>query len=297
MPTRATAKRSTRPTNVRTRTFAPRVVREFDVQSGDPELQPSNNVEYQRRFLAEGDSWFSIDAIPRSANVLEQLPLAQRAIALSLANPGDTIRKMAEMGTGSSLERFLGNAQFAPTWDAILLSGGGNDLIDAMHGIVVNGTGNDPAAYVNASALGALVDSVESHYARIVALRDKPGSVNAGTPIVAHTYDYAMPRNAPALVFGGQLSGPWLFPAFEARGIADSELRFDIARLAIDALALRLMSLQDQFENFVVVDTRGQLTPAAADAPRNSNDWVNEIHPNSHGYAKIAAHIVATAGL
>ena len=281
---------------VRARSFAPRVVTEFDILSGDPASQPTSS-DFGARYLGEGDSWFTINAIPRSANLLEQLPFSAPSCVLTLANPGDTIRGIAAIAATTSLAKYLADPRFAPTWDAILLSGGGNDLIGAIGGIVQAGVGTNPSGYLNVVALTQVLDDVDAAYATIVALRDRAASPNSGVLIVTHTYDYATPRNSPARFFGGQLSGPWLFPAFEAAGITDVALRFAVMQRVIDALAERLLAMQARFDNFAVIDTRGLLTASDASATGNSNDWLNEIHPNSAGYAKVAAHVVQEAGL
>ena len=41
-----------------------------------------------------------------------------------------------------------------------------------------------------------------------------------------------------------------------------------------------------------LVDTRGTLARAQPSATGNDNDWLNEIHPNTGGYGKIAARLV-----
>ena len=41
-------------------------------------------------------------------------------------------------------------------------------------------------------------------------------------------------------------------------------------------------------ERIFRVPTVGTLAPAAAGAPGNSGDWLNEIHPNRAGWNKLA---------
>ena len=50
------------------------------------------------RILAEGDSWFSIGGFPGS-NLLFPLRLPRPAILVSLAQPGDTIRRMSSIAS------------------------------------------------------------------------------------------------------------------------------------------------------------------------------------------------------
>jgi lysophospholipase L1-like esterase len=109
-------------------------------------------------------------------------------------------------------------------------------------------------------------------------------------PILAHTYDYATPRDAPA-IFGSL--GPWLHRAFNDREIPP-ENRVELADYLTDRLAERLLELADgtkKIPDLHVVDTRGTLTRAALGHRGDSHDWQNEIHPNGGGYEKLAKRI------
>jgi hypothetical protein len=69
------------------------------------------------RFLAEGDSWFTVSGIP-SYNLLFELRFRKRAQIVNCAQPGDTIRHMSEISENSLLRRaMIGGFR----WDAILL--------------------------------------------------------------------------------------------------------------------------------------------------------------------------------
>lgn len=271
---------------------AARVVKLDDVASGDPDAQP-DNPQYARRFLGEGDSWFSYNAVPHSANVLDQIHLPAPCVVFTLAQPGDTIRHMGRIASNPMLRRYLADRNFASNWDAILLSGGGNDLIDAVQGIIVAGAGTAPGNWINETALADTLNTVAQGYEAIVAARDAPGSPSAGKPIVVHTYDYPTPNNTPATFLGLPAVGPWFWKRFESLEVADPRLRALITDYVLDRLAETLLGLAERFANFRVVDTRGTLARAAFGATGNSNDWLNEIHPNSAGYRKIADRICA----
>jgi lysophospholipase L1-like esterase len=272
-------------------TIATHVVNVMDLMSEDPAVQPDGGL-YGLRFLGEGDSWFSVNAVPWSANVLEQLRFSRPSLVVTLAQPGDTIRRMADIARNPRLAMWLANPRFAYRWDAVFFSAGGNDVIDAAGSIIVRGSGSDPAAYVDAVALERTLEDIRSGYRDVVALRDRPGSPNRGRPIVVHTYDYATPRNSPAQFFGVPAVGPWLFRALTLAGVTNRELQQGVADRIFDALAAALVALAGELPAFVVVDTRGTLERARPTARGNDNDWLNEIHPNSAGHRKIAARIV-----
>lgn len=268
-----------------------RVVNVVDLASEDPATKPDGGL-YALRFLGEGDSWFSVNAVPWSANLLEQLQFNRPSIVVTLSQPGDTIRRMGDVSRNPRLEMYLAHPNFAYRWDAMFLSGGGNDLIDAAGSIIVRGAGADPAAYVDAVVLERTLEDIRSGYRRIVELRDRPGSPNRGRPIVVHTYDYATPRNAPAQFFGIPAAGPWLHRALTLAGVSDGALQQGVADRIFGALAEALVALGAELPGLVVVDTRGTLVRARTAATGNDGDWLNEIHPNTGGYRKLATRLV-----
>jgi lysophospholipase L1-like esterase len=272
-------------------TIGTRVVNTMDLMTEDPATKPDGGL-YGSRFLGEGDSWFSVNAVPWSANTLEQLQFSRPSIVVTLAQPGDTVRRMTDLTRNPRLEMFLANPRFAYRWDAVFFSGGGNDIIDAAGSIIVRGAGTDPAAYVDAVVLERSLDGIRAGYRDLVELRDRAGSPNRGRPIVAHTYDYATPRNSPAQFFSVPAVGPWLYRALTLAGVNDPDLQRGVADRIFDALADALVALAGELPGLVVVDTRGTLVRARAATTGNDNDWLNEIHPNTGGYRKIAARIV-----
>jgi lysophospholipase L1-like esterase len=266
------------------------------VFAGSPDLpgRPNDPEDpfYKKRILCEGDSWFSIGAIP-SSNLLYPLKFAESTVLYNIAKPGDTIINMATMVKNPELEKLLGLERFAIRWDMILLSGGGNDLIARMNKVVCSpaqGAGEHLLDYVNLSELGRLKVDIQRAYMDIAAMRDSEHSLSKGVPIVTHIYDYPTPRNAPArfLMFG--IAGPWLCPAFLTQGIPESKW-VSLSDYLFDWLGQTIMELQLKIDNFHVVSTRDLLVRASLGELGNSGDWKNEIHPNEDGYEKLAAAV------
>jgi len=248
-----------------------------------------DSPEFARRVLAEGDSWCSIVAVP-GTNLLQELRFAQPTVILNIAEPGDTILRMSTLAKNPWLQKLIADRNFASKWDLILLSGGGNDLIDSAAAIIKAPAAigdADPVDYVDERELDALVASVQDGYRRMVALRDLSGSSCIGKPVVTHTYDYPTPRPAPARFGPFKVLGPWLNAALENRGTPHA-LRGPITALMLDRLAEGILALADELANFHVVDTRRTLTPASPDATGSDADWENEIHPNLGGYRKLS---------
>ena len=269
---------------------------ETGVHAGDP--------DYPWHFLAEGDSWFTIAAIP-SSNLLFELRVGRWAQVLNLAYPGDTLRRVDDLVANTDLDQQLAQRNFNSAWDLVLLSVGGNDVIEAAPSLIRHsppaGAGpSRPESYVEAAALDALLQEIQQGCGRIVALRDSVDSKSRGCPVLIHTYDYVTPRDAPARFIGLlPMRGPWLYRAFAGSGLGIA-LEQRIADLLIDRLAAALLELDvantasgKALPGFHVVDTRNTLVRANPADRGNSNDWLNEIHPNLWGYRKIAARLSA----
>jgi lysophospholipase L1-like esterase len=259
----------------------PTRVRLIDPREIDTNIPDTSPASYPWKFLAEGDSWFSFGSADLG-NMLVPLSLRQESLVVSVAFPGDTLAKM----TWFEKNWFLTNLtthRYGYAWDALLVSGGGNDMIDAAEDLLQNSQGTDPNSYLVATAVNSVLDSIEASHRALARLRDRPASPCKGVPIITHTYDYPTPRNAPA--FG--VRGPWLYKALTSKGIAKSMWNA-IAVQIIDSLADRLISLTQRIPNFHVADTRGTLVGATPGTTGMSNDWANEIHPTDGGYKLLA---------
>jgi hypothetical protein len=261
--------------------------REYLDQEGFPSFPDLN-------LLAEGDSWFTISGLP-AYNLLFELRFRKHTRIVNCGMPGDTITNMATIAGNRHLRQAL--AHGGKPWDAILLSGGGNDLIDEADEIVLpkerrRANPQGPADYCDPECLDGLIRRIQEGYRRIAALRETPGGPGHGVPILTHTYDYATPRNAPAVFVFGAL-GPWLYRALTERAVPGSDW-VGLADHLIDRLAEGILALAQgphAILGFHVVDTRGTLTRAELGHPGDSNDWQNEIHPNGGGYEKLAKKI------
>lgn len=243
--------------------------------------------------LAEGDSWFSLGSFP-GHNILKELKFARDTRIVSLAEPGDKICHMATREDNPGLEYYLCKKQFCSHFDLILLSGGGNDLIDEAKSIITFENLTDenkekPESYINQDRLTCVLGAISDAYVRIANMRDDESSLSKGVPIVTHTYAYPTPRKSPALIAGTNIwaIGPWLFPIFDGAALSD-ELKLGITDIMFNQLAGTILSLNNKIANFHAIDTRLLLDRAESDARRTNHDWENEIHPTRNGYEKIA---------
>lgn len=268
------------------------VARWSDVTGFDEDSNPDDS-QYKYRILAEGDSWFSIAGFPTS-NLIFQLRMNKPTIVVNLATPGDTIRHMSEIAANNTLDKAM-TTLHGYRWHAILMSGGGNDLIDDAGKIIRKPVGayTHPADCCNERELQKTLQSIEAGYHRIVELRDRAGSSCRDKPIIIHTYDFTTPRNSPARFFGLPTLGPWMHKALVKSGLQKKYWN-DVSDYLVGTLAERLVGLgngPNALPAFHVVKTLDTLVPAELDTTRESNDWLNEIHPTAKGYRKIANKI------
>lgn len=248
---------------------------------------------FSRRILCEGDSWFSIGAIP-SGNLLFPLQFEHSTLLINLAQPGDTIRNMSSISGNPVLKQLISEQKFATKWDAIFISGGGNDLIDDANQIICKpslGAGQHMLDYVNNIDLENLKQKVKKGFIQIANLRN--GSKNSSTPIITHIYDYPTPRNAKSTFLGFNVKGPWLYPAFKQNDIP-IEFWISITDYLFEQLGACIISLSSRIDNFhVITSTRETLVRAQLDTEGQDGDWLNEIHPTAEGYKKLGAKISA----
>lgn len=246
--------------------------------------------DYDRHYLAEGDSWFSFSDILSPSFLYRfghSVPLKQHTLIVNCSHHGDTLAKMVTRSSNNILHKLLA----AWEWDGILLSAGGNDIIDAAlapDGILQ--ACDIPASYrdfIDDSAMDALKDHLDHHFRHLVSLRDTAEiEANRAIPIFYHTYGYPMPRNAPA-----SIAGPWLYKAFKQKDI-HPQFSKELSDALMNELADLLRGFITISANLQLVDTLKQvsLDLAHVDSHGSSGDWLNEIHLNNTGKDKFAKY-------
>lgn len=229
--------------------------------------------------LADGDSWFDY---PMNGDVplvrtdiiaqLKALP-AKAPHILSFAHYGDATT--ASLGVQHQ-ERLIQaiHEQTDPRFDAILYSGGGDDIAGDQFCLWLNDAnlvGNNPANGLNGKSFASILDVIKKSYTDLIELRD---AHLPGKPIFCHEYDFAFPTG-----LGVCGLGPWLKPSLDFRnwaGLADGA---QIVKNALLEFKKFLASLAAN--DVVLVPTQGTLAGV--------NDWANELHPTRDGFGRIAA--------
>lgn len=262
-------------------------------------------LDRRMRVLAQGDSWFAfpLPVIGGPRNLVEAIDTRRAAVAVNLSIVGDTAENMAQGERFAQLRAVLvgGGGEEAIAVAAILLSAGGNDLIDRIAELVGNVTRGMKAAArteahrrvlleVTSGAATAIYDDVVSNVAKLVAARD--GGPSSAAPVILHGYAHVTPRDAPALRFPIKF-GPWIWKRLSPLGYTQAEQQ-EIAARVIDEFNRRLAALHDEAKGVHVLDlrplqARGGPLPVADPAWLEPTPyWHDEIHLNAAGWECVA---------
>jgi hypothetical protein len=267
---------------------------------------PPDLASFGRRLLAEGDSWFTLGTanLLKSSNLLFHLRSSTSTVIVNCAMPGDTVQHMGSTSADPLFERLLCGPRQARCWDAVLFSGGGNDLVDAVQHAAVHADGSPAdleerllltpaeAAQVHPGEASALRYVSEPGWARladfmlrnlVAVVQRRDAGPSAGRPLVLHTYSVPVARPS------GNLNTPqgWLYLAYVQYGIPAMD-HAPLTELLFGRLRTLWLQAAQALPQVHVFDSAAvPLVPAVAGAGGESGDWVNEIHPTIAGYEKI----------
>jgi hypothetical protein len=238
----------------------------------------------QLELLAMGDSWFDY---PLNGNV----PAERTDIIVHLkrmGTPRPIILNISHWGYATTQlmawpkqKELIDQLQDPRNWtrgkpDAILFSGGGNDVAGDQFSIFLD----EAPAPLNRVRFSKILVMLEASYGKLFSLRDRYAR---GVPIFGHCYDFAIPDGQGVIC-----SGPWLFPSLNYSRYT-VEQGTPIVREALLEFKRKLLDFQNEARNhFFMVDTQGTLR-----SPDYKEDWANELHPYSEGFEALAERFLA----
>ncbi len=230
--------------------------------------------------ITEGDSWFAFPGVLLRMNVISHLQYTFKArmAFLRVSYHGD---RLHDMLTGPQYRKLQRMFRHKSNFQAMLFSGGGNDIIQSM-GDFVRKKGNCTRwrDCVLQDALDEKILGLETLYHKLIRTRDK---YNPGCRIYVHSYDYSSVNGMPVKLGGLVLTNAWLEPMFIKKDITSKRTQRRIVRHVIDEFYAMLKRVEKAYpERFAVIDTRGTLKPS---------DWTDEIHPSHEGFERIAQKI------
>src|SRR5262245_5743101 len=226
--------------------------------------------------LANGDSWFDYPLIgngplPGHTDVIAQLKTlgAQPPLILNVAHHGDATTDELSL---PKQQRMIQALRDPSNWlnngkpDAILFSGGGNDIAGEQFCIFLDYAAPGVSG-LNQQRFSKALGSVEASYLDLFAFRDRYAP---GVPIFGHSYDFPIPDGKHPIC-----AGPWLLPSLQFCNwtVADGTLIAKQALLAFHQLVSGLAA--NPANQFILVPTQGRL---------RRTDWANELHPTPQGF-------------
>lgn len=268
-------------------------------------LKAQHRLDSTPVFLCEGDSWFST---PLAMNLLDWIvspapedeergvpQFGNGGLFFRVERSGDQAAPQKErpsrsMFTKDNVDDLLG--WFTRyTFDAVLLSAGGNDFVDTwLHGALAGKRHLTAREAFDVVVATGRYEEVRKAYEYFVgAFHDARPTV----AILAHTYDYPRLIGVEAELGVGNLGvaallkksmGPWIGPNIE--GVIDGGIEAwrEFARLLIDGFVDRVLEPLKHDARFGglfdYVDLRGNLTEDA--------QWHDEMHPTEAGFHQLA---------
>ena len=244
--------------------------------------------------IAEGDSWFNFpggsDGFTSASDVITSLEDNHGYEVTSVACHGDTIEDMAYSRTQFAefrrkLQKMNDRGEIPR---AVLLSGGGNDVVGDGFGQLLNHK-SSPNPGLNESVVdetlyGRIWPAYETLIAAVLEISETV--LGEHIPILLHGYAYAVPDGRGIF----PEAGPWLQPAFEAKGYNWGEDGM-MMRMIVEDLIDRLNTMQQEMiarrsdELLRHVDLR-QAFPRDDD---HRDWWHDELHPTREGFGKVAS--------
>jgi hypothetical protein len=235
------------------------------------------------RALCFGDSWFQY--VPHPTDLNKQLArLFKNTLFLSegVAGRDSAMWKRAL----PRIQREIASYSF----DAILLSNGGNDIVGSELREFVKEADRPQApgsfdwgvlppqvmAHIRLAAFQRALEYVITDLEEVIQMRDQ---LSKKSIIVLHSYAYIWPSGAP-FKLGPVTLGPWVKPFLEEVGVARIDDQRVITSWLLDQLFKRLQMLVSQYPNMRLIDSRNALP--------HRRQWQNEIHPVRSGFELIA---------
>ena len=224
------------------------------------------------RLVADGDSWLEYPIF-----VDDLTDHLSREFAISpVAADRDDPPGLGDIAAAANLEK-IAAAIAATRAHGLVLSGGGSDLFGpALERFFKPFSPEREAKDYVLDTLSGTLRTVEAHYR---TLFDYVLARYPNLKIFTHGYD--LPSVRPG--------GRWLARPLEAKDISAPALQTRLVRLVLDRLNGVQAGLARSYDGRVVyVDCRG--------AVANDRQWLDELHPDDAGFARVAERFRAAIG-
>lgn len=227
--------------------------------------------------LYEGDSWFNYP-VPLSTNIPTELKKLNhdQIVGLDYSKSGDDAREMLSGAQYDKLFNVIAEEKLA--FDAILFSGGGNDIVAANLPVMLNTfkPGHAWEDCINMPRFRRRLHEIEEVYLDLADLRD---DYQPAAYLFTHGYDYAIPSGKGVKVLGFQVAGRWI------------QARMDSKKIPAEFQPLILDHLLSEFDNLMIrlEQTIPRCVHVRTQGTLADSDWANELHPTTEGFRKVTA--------
>jgi hypothetical protein len=234
--------------------------------------------------LAHGDSWFDYPLDGNSISLPHTDMIAQLEF---VGNINPCILNISQWGDATTAEmswpkqqKMITALQDKSNWlesgkpDAILFSGGGNDVAGDQFCVFLDYTNPAPGG-LNETRFEEALGMVKASYQDLFSFRDRFAN---GVPIFGHCYDFPIPNGAHPIC-----AGPWLKPSLDFCGYNLAQGSAIVHQALIDFKNLLTSLEADPANNFMLIPTQDVL---------QVSDWANELHPYPAGFKKFAEEFV-----
>ena len=244
--------------------------------------------------VAEGDSWFNHPKI--RWDVVGRLGRPEFGYEVeSVAHWSDTLKHMVydrhERVDLDRTLRYLGKSKKIPR--AVLLSGGGNDLIEMLEFLVVDKKSGIGGVFhfgmLEAFLRCCILEYYRDHVTYISDLCNT--HFDQKVPILVHGYAYVVPDGRDT--WSGrhdtrrEEDKGWIEPILYKYGHTDLQTNTNEMEKVIDRFNEVMQSISKEFDHVHYVDLRPQLSNDVS-ANGYRKDWRDEVHPKTSGFERLA---------
>jgi lysophospholipase L1-like esterase len=266
----------------------------------DMRIQEKAAPEGHRRFrlMAQGDSWFDYppgnDIVDCLHNFHGHVFRGPQGDVTNLAVAGSTLNDEAygpvPWGQSGDISRIaeLVHRIREDRPDALLLSGGGNDVAGPEFFSFINNA-DSGLPEINQDVVNGVINQTFRKAFEYLIDFAIAAAGHRKMPIFIHGYDYPWPDGRGVIDFILWKIGPWFHESFNHKNYFykdanDLWRRHNIVKNFIDPLNALIIELETKYKGRVFYD---KLTETL----RLRNEWANELHPRNPGFALLAAKI------
>jgi lysophospholipase L1-like esterase len=260
-------------------------------------LQTGEGSHARRKILIEEDSWVSHPQLHNLSRALDYNGDGDYGI-LNVASPGVTAHEVFHKRSPGlrRLHRVIKTSRYGFTFDMIMFSAGGNDIIGPeIRSFLLHkkdNPGKNGFELIDDDKFNSVIDHIIEDYRRIIDVI-RASSANADTQVITHTYSYLVPRETGTHFGDIMFSRGWVARYMdEDKGIRDSDEQQEIIQQMLVRFHNGIVDLQQEYYNFLAVDT---LATLSVNGKPDTSLFHDEIHPNLRGFKKVFRRIKSVA--